>query len=545
MPQITRFGKRLSLLVSVAVLGLFYSPIYAHHVPGATSAVMVISVPSCSETNPPNPACTRIATTANGLLSCTTDSLTKNVTCMLPHGFKVPATVVTGQPQFEFTTNFPVLDTTKGAGFLAECNASGGICNATTKLSFRNSGIKRLAGGNSTQTVQTVKIVMGFTMGLLPDSANDSILDPTAGFAHWFSSRGTMQGARNPALDNAHSVKYSFTYVKSDSQCGTTTTSTPEPFSLTSCLPTTAQPDLNAANCVTSTTNLLNTCTKTKTVTCSSPSTNSVQGITCNTGGVPGPIGSQIVKTSNTFPPTASYMLQDLVQRTCTDPLMFGATGNPQCRAIVRQNATVTYGFKVVNEMVNVTQTAGGGLGEIKQIVFDQESDSLKCDLHNSEGGLRIDPNTQGSFQIDVLGGPVDTSSMVEATTFFGFSGGTFTPLPDGTFAPGGGLIPAQRIRHGFDFNEDGIPDVKVDFDAGDLNTAGITCALYGGQSPTFILKSQGNVEKTFTIIVSGKGTGQNKGQVDHGTFTDTKNIPLSCEFAALVKPCDNQLPPP
>jgi hypothetical protein len=490
--------------LSVALL-LLTAPVYAQllHVPGAGSAVLEISVPGCA-------TCTQTLIHGAGL-TCTTASPSGNVTCTLPVGHTTPA--VSGQPRFQFT-GWP--DTTTPARFVAICNATvaGGPCNSTTTLSFQNSSIRKITA--STSTAQKVQLKIGFTQGLLPDSFNDQILDTTSGYAHTYSSRGSFTTTTGAvASNNTHDVQYSFTYVRSSSQCGTGSDPTPDPFSPT----------------------LISDCTRTKAVACASPLTNTTAGITCNSAG-----GNYVNRStfSNVITPSAKFDLKDLVQRTCQDPLLFGSTGNPTCRALVRQNATLAYGFVRANDRVNITTTAEGAIGHLQSVpgvstglLLLSQADALRCLLHESGGGVSVNPNDNGQFKVRCFGSPeIETGTMLADTTFFGLGEGN--------------RIKAKEIRYNQNFADpvtgvtDGFPDVWVIFDSSDLNQAGISCANYAQQSLTFLLESTATVTVSGTILVAGKQKGKSQ-QTDFGDFTEVlQGAPISSEITATVGPCNN-----
>lgn len=486
--------------LSIAFL-LFAAPVHAQllHVPGAGSAVLEISVPNCGA------ACTQVLTQGSGLTCSIIDNTSRNVICTLPVGHTTPQ--VSGQPRFQFT-GWP--DTTTPARFVAICNAGGNptACSSTTTLSFQNSSIKKLSA--TTSTAEKVQLKFGFTQGLLPDSFNDQILDATSGYAHTFSSRGSFTTATGAvAANNTHGVQYSYTYVLSSSQCGTGSDPTPNPFSST----------------------LINTCTRTKAVPCATPLSNTTAGVTCNSVG-----GEYINKStfSNVITPSAKFDLKDLVQRTCTDPLLFGSTGNPTCRAIVRQNATLTYGLLRLNDRVNITTSAEGAIAPIAQAVALSEAEGLRCQLHESGGGTSVNPNDNGQFKVRVFGSAaIDTNTMLAATTKFGFGEGN--------------SITAKEIRYNETFPDpvtgvtDQFFDATVVFDSEDLNGAGITCLAYGGQTLTFLLETVADLKISYEILVSGKQKGKDKGPKSFGTFTDlVPDASISCEIPATVGPCNN-----
>jgi len=498
MPQSKRFGK----LIAVVALGFFYAPAYAHHVPGASSAVAEISVVGCTA-----PSCKVILTTATTPgLKCSTDATTRNVTCNLPQGFTIPATLVSGQGQFQFTRTTSLTDTTLGAEFVATCNAASSTspCNNLTSLSFRNTTIKKLSA--TTTAAQKVEVKLGFTLGLLPDATlNDSVLDATKGFAHLFSSRGTFVPASGfTALNNTHAAQYSFTYVLSNATCGTTTASTPEPFNIAGC-------------------------TATRAVPCVGPATNSLNGVTCSTTG-----GDFLLKssTSNAITTPGKFDLQDLTQRTCGN--LF-TSGNPTCRAIERQSATVSYGFVRQNDRVNITGSAVGASGQIPDVVRLSNGEALECSLHESGGGTGINPNDNGQFKVKLFG-----SSLIDLNTNVTLAQNTKFGLPGGEF------LTAKDIRYNqlFDDPETGVPDQFFDvwaiFDASELQTVGnISCALYKGQTLTFMLQSQANVTASGTINVAGKPKGQSTGEQSFGSFSGAEPGLVSCEIPATVGPCN------
>src|SRR5262245_34273360 len=245
--------------LSIALLSLA-APLYAHHVPGTGSASVTVSIPGCAD-----PACSVTLNTSNGLNCREATDGTRNVTCNLPQPFRIPAALVTGQPQFELTRTVAATDAAGvalGAEFVAICGAvGGGACDNTVQYKFQSSTIRKIAGlGTATQEV---RLEMGFTMGLLPDaSLNLVTLDPTVGRAHGFASRGTFVPAA-PALaafGNTHSAAASFTYALSSNTCGNTDALSPEPFGIAGCTATLAIP-------------------------CASPATNTNNGVTCSPTG--------------------------------------------------------------------------------------------------------------------------------------------------------------------------------------------------------------------------------------------------------------------
>jgi hypothetical protein len=481
--------------LSIALLSLA-TPLYAHHVPGPSSAVVNVSIPGCTAA-----ACNVTLTTGDGLNCRESTDGTRNVTCNLPQGFRIPAAPILGQPQFELTRTVATTDPTLGAEFVAICGAvGGGACDNTVQYKFQSSTIRKIAGlGTTTQQVQ---IQMGFTMGLLPDaSLNTVTLDPTVGRAHGFASRGTFVPAAPAlaALGNTHSAAASFTYALSNNTCGNTSASSPEPFSISGCTATLAIP-------------------------CASPLTNVNTGVACSPTGASYEVKSSTLSSWNAISVAGRLDLRDSVQRTCGN--LF-PQGNSTCRAIERGGATLTYGLRRINDRVNITASGVGSSGLIEDVSVLSAAEGLQCGLHEANAGTTINPNDNGNFKIDVLGSAsITTSSMLAGTTFIGL--------------PGGSLVQADDIRYNQNFNDDGFFDAWVVFDASQLApVAGITCAEFGGQTITLILQSEADVTVTTTTVVAGKQQGK-KGSQNFGDFTTTKRAVVSCEIPARVGPCNN-----
>jgi hypothetical protein len=422
------------------------------------------------------------------------------VTCNLPQGFRIPAAPILGQPQFELTRTVATTDPTLGAEFVAICGAvGGGACDNTVQYKFQSSTIRKVAGSGI--TTQQVRLDMGFTMGLLPDaSLNTATLDPTVGRAHGFASRGTFVPAGAlTALGNTHSAAASFTYALSSSTCGNTSAASPEPFGIPGCTATLAIP-------------------------CASPLTNTNTGVTCSPTGASYSVNNSILTSWNAISVAGRLDLRDAIQRTCGN--LF-TQGNPTCRAVERGTATLTYGLRRINDRVNITASGVGSSGLIEDVSVLSAAESLQCGLHEANSGTTINPNDNGNFKIDVLGSSaIDTNTMLAGTTFIGL--------------PGGALVQADDIRYNQNFNDDGIPDAWVIFDASELApVAGITCAAFGGQTITLVLQSDADVTVTGTTVVAGKQQGK-KGSQNFGDFTTTKRAVVSCEIQARVGPCNN-----
>jgi hypothetical protein len=212
-------------------------------------------------------------------------------------------------------------------------------------------------------------------------------------------------------------------------------------------------------------------------------------------------------------------------------------TGNPTCRAIERQSATLSYGFVRVNDRVNITGSATGASGLIPDVVRLSTGEGLKCGLHESGGGISINPNDNGQFKIRLFGSAfieLNSNATLPENTKFGL--------------PGGNFITAKDIRYNENFNdpETGVPDQFFDvtavFDSEELGpVANITCAPeFAGQTFTFLLESRANVTASGTTIVAGKPKGQSTGEQNFGTFANTSPAPVSCEVPATVGPCNN-----
>jgi hypothetical protein len=337
---------------------------------------------------------------------------------------------------------------------------------------------------------------MGFTLGLVPDaSLNTSTLDPTVGRAHGFASRGTFVPAGAlAALGNTHSAAAAFTYVLSSAACGVGEIG-PDPFSIPGC-------------------------TATLSVPCASPLTNVNTGVTCSPTGASYEVRSSTLSSWNAISVAGRLDLRDPVQRTCGNlfPAVEGLA--PTCRAIERGGATLSYGLRRINDRVNITASGVGASGLIEDITALSAAEGLQCALHESAGGTRINPNSNGHFKVDVLGSAnIDTNTMLAATTFIGL--------------PGGDLVQADDIRYNRKLNKDGFFDAWVVFDSSNLAPAGITCEAFGGETITLILQSAADVTVSGSKVVAGEG------EQSHGDFTATRPAVVSCEIPATVGPCN------
>lgn len=487
--------KRVGLSIALSLLA---APIYAHHVPGSSSAVVTVSIPGCA-----NPACSVTVTTANGL-NCREDANTRNVTCNLPAPFRIPATAISGQPQFDLSRTVAATDpagNALGAEFIAICNAVlGGACDNTIQYKFQNSTIRKIAGSGF--TTQRVQIDMGFTMGLLPDQSlnSTSTTDPTIGRAHGFSSKGTFVPAGTlVALGNTHSASASFTYVQSSGTCG----SVSEPFATSGCTATMAIP-------------------------CSTPATDSNKGVTCTSTGGSYEVKSSTLASWNAISVAGGLNLLDGVQRLCTN--LFG--NNKTCQAVERGTATLTYGLRRINDRVNITASGEGTSGLASSALTEQAAEGAKCSLHESNGGTTINPNDNGQFKVQFFGdSAIDTSTADLATTFLSL--------------PGGALIQAKDIRYNLTLSdpETGIADEFFDawviYDSSDLQAAGITCQDLAGQSITLIQQSVADVTVSGSTVVAGFLPGRRQA-TSFGDFTTTTPAQVVCEIPAIVGPCNN-----
>ena len=395
----------------------------------------------------------------------------------------------------------------KGAEFVALCNAvNGGPCDNTIQYKFTNSTIRKIAGLGT--TTQQVRLDFGFTMGLLPNqSLNPVTLDPAVGRAHGFSSRGTeVPSGALTALGNTHSAAASFTYALSNSQCGTTSAASPEPFNIAGC-------------------------TASRVIPCLSPATDPNKGVTCSSTGGAYSVNSSSLTSWNSITVAGNMSLQDNVQRTCGN--LF-TSGNPTCRAIERGTATLTYGLRRLNDKVNITSSSVATSGLNEDVLAVSAGENLQCNLHESGGGVSINPNDQGQFKISVFGDAFIPTSTMDATK-------TFLSLPGGT------PIPALEIRYNQNFKdpETNVPDEFFDawvvFDSAALAPAGITCAAFPGQTITLVLQSEADVLISGSTIVAGSEQGK-KGVVNFGDFTNKPKFdtPVSCEIPAIVGPCNN-----
>lgn len=501
MSQTKLLGKLLSWLISVAALG-FYSPIYAHHKPGADSAVVKITVGTTivtlnSLTSDPT----------YGKLNCRLlDSIKRNYVCNLPAKttdgitFRVPNGVQpAGTLQFEITRTVAAVDSAGnalGAEFVAICNAAvlNGPCDNTMQYKFQNSTIKKVGGTAGTK--QDVRLEMGFTMGVLPTA---SLLD--IGRAHGFESRGQYvpPSLTTSVVGNTHNAVASFIYVQSSATCGTTEATTPEPFSITGC-------------------------TARATIPCSSPLTSTTTGVTCTSTG-----GAYEVKstTSKSITSAGNIKLVDSIQKTCG--ALFG--GGKTCRAIERGEATLTYGLKNLNDKVNITASGAGHSGPIQQVLALSAAEGVKCSLHNSTGGTNINPNSQGQFQIRVFGAAdFDTNTIDLETT--------------GISLPGGVVIPARGIRYNQTFANpetgvaDEFSDATVVYNSSDLGApgTGISCEALAGQEVTLVQQQVADVTVSGTILVQDhRPKPQTVGTFDNEPVT----VLTSCEIPVTIGPCN------
>lgn len=528
MPQIKRFRK----LIPVVVLGFLYSPVYAHHVSGPTSAVVEVIVPSCVATHA---ACRQVFSVAQQTLTCSVPDAQRNVTCNLPATVTIPATKIDGHAQFQITRT--ALLTGKGGEFRALCNAtsSTGPCNNLTQYKFQNTTIKRVDNNSPAVAAANtqVQVSMGYTLGLLLDATlNDAALDSDKGFAHTFTSKGKFTHGTNAfgvATNNAHGAQYSFTYVRMDGSCGSAT----EPF--------------NTAGC-----------TAERRIQCKGPT---AVGVVCDTGAVPAGSNPDAItpRAQYTVPPTAtssganyiagglgsSLTLEDSDQKKCG--AMFPTVGNPVCRAVERAEAKITYALTRPLDKVDITLSGTGSSGSFRNVRTASTGENLKC-LFNESGGS-LNPNDKGQFKIRVYGSAdLFTNTMNADETFFGISGNPEEPLnPEPSQAY---LIKADSIQYNHFFGDpatgviDEHPDAFIVFDADKLDTlAGITCsAEMAGKENTFVLKSQATVHVSGSFTVSDKPS---KNKPFTAGFVVDENVidtPVSCEVSAVVGPCN---PPP
>ena len=495
--------KFFSCLAGLGALGFFHSPVYAHHTPGDAS--VTLTVVGCDTSA--NPSCTATFTNTSGLNCRVSTDGKRNVTCNLPQPVTIPSSPVAGQPQFELRRTVDAVDSSGnalGAEFVALCNASSitGDCDNTVLYKFTNSTIRKLSA--STTTAQQVRIDFAFTIGLVPDqSLNSATLDGTIGRSHGFSSRGTeVPSGSLTALGNTHSAAASFTYVLSNNTCGTTSDSTPEPFDISGC-------------------------TATMVIPCVSPTTSSTTCVNCSATGGTYSVNNSFLTSWNNITVAGNMVLQDSLQRTCSN--LFN--GNPDCRAIERGSATLTYGFRRQNDRVNVTSSSVGTSGLYQDLLATNAGETMGCNLHESGGGVSINPNDNGNYKIKVFGSAtIDTNTLKVANTFISL--------------PGGGLMPATDIRYNQNFADpltgvaDQFPDAWVVFDSSDLTpVGGISCQLYANQTLTLVVQSTADVTVSGTTVVAGK----NNRTKNFGNFTTVKfDAPVSCEIPALVSPCNN-----
>ncbi|HZM37011.1 MAG TPA: hypothetical protein VFC18_21310 [Burkholderiales bacterium] len=453
---------------------------------------------------------THTANATYGMLNCReVDSVKRNYVCNLPATtsggipFRVPAGVQpAGTLQFEITRTVAatVSGTALGAEFVAICNAAvlNGPCDNTIQYKFQNSTIKKVGGTNGVK--QDVKLEMGFTMGVLPTASVSDL-----GRAHGFESRGQYvpPTLTTSVVGNTHNAVASFIYVQSSATCGTTDAPTPEPFSIAGC-------------------------TARATIPCSSPLTSTTTGVTCTSTG-----GTYQVKslTSKSITSAGNIKLVDSIQKTCG--ALFG--GGKTCRAIERGEATLTYGLKNLNDKVNITASGAGHSGPFQNVLALSEAEGVRCYLHNSTGGTTINPNSQGQFQIRVLGSAnFDTNTMDFTTTALSL--------------PGGNLIPARSIRYNETFTDpetgvaDEFFDATVVYDSSNLappapDGGGISCADFSGQEITLVQQQVADVTVSGTVLVQ-----------DHRpkprTVATFENEPVtlltSCEVPVTVGPCNN-----
>jgi hypothetical protein len=245
-------------------------------------------------------------------------------------------------------------------------------------------------------------------------------------------------------------------------------------------------------------------------------------GVTCSPTGASYEVKSSTLSSWNAISVAGRLDLRDPVQRTCGG-LFPESDGPPTCRAIERGNATLAYGLRRINDRVNITASGVGASGLIEDVAVLSAAEGLQCDLHESNGGTRINPNSNGHFKVGVFGSAsVDTNTMLPATTFIGL--------------PGGDLVQADDIRYNKKLNKDGFFDAWVVFDSSHLSDAGISCEAFGGETITLILQTAADVTVSGIKVVAGQ-----QGEQAHGNFTTTKRSVVSCEIPAIVGPCNNQ----
>ena len=504
MQQSKRFGK----LIAVVALGFLYSPVYSHHVPGPTSASVVISIPGTAT----SVTLSTGAADANFRLTCTElTTTTRNVTCNLPatqtigglvHPFRIPAgPVVAGTLQFEITRTVPGTPA-KGAEFVALCNAvSGGPCDNTIQYKFVNSTIKKVGGSGT--TAQQVQLDFGFTMGLLPNQSLNSgtIESPGVGRTHGFTSSGmNVQASGLTAFGNTSFAAASFTYVLSNAQCGTTNALSPEPFSIAGC-------------------------TKTLPIPCKT----GIGGVTCSASGGSYTVNSTTLTSHNAIAVGGAITLLDNTQRLCTDLAMFGA--GKTCRAIERGNATVRYGLTRINDKVNISASGEGSSGLVQDVVTAAAAENGKCGLHESGGGVNVNPNAGGQFQVRMFGSAEINTNTTHPTT-------TFLSLP------GGKKIQANDIRYNFNFEDpetgvrDEFFDVWVVYNSSELQPD-VTCEAMAGQTITLVQEAVADVTVPYQTVVAGEQRGPTPDTQTFPPLISTQPAVVKCQIQAIVGPCN------